>query len=224
MTKKLVAAMAGASIGVSAALAETDQHNSCTTGISVEGILDGLEVYGAGDEPIGETEDIVIARNGAVLALRAEVGGFLDIGDTTVSIPWNEVEVGETWARTPLIEGEIDEFELFGDERLVSRILGEHDASGHRPDALRASELIGDFVRAGQNDQSLSPFAVVDNLIIHDGRIAAVVIAPDAGLGLAETYAIPFSDYLDENWSPSSAALDLTFERDEVEEIGAFAC
>ncbi|SFP27272.1 PRC-barrel domain-containing protein [Tranquillimonas alkanivorans] len=48
-------------------------------------------------EEIGEIEDIVISRDGQIMGLVAEVGGWLDIGDNDVIIDMNDLRlVGDT--------------------------------------------------------------------------------------------------------------------------------
>lgn len=207
-----------------AASAKPTRYEACTTGISAEGVIGGLRVYGTGTEPLGHTEDLVIAASGEVLALRAEVGELWGVGETNISIPWAGVDVGETWVRTRLLDEEIDDYTPLVDEHLVERVVGDGPAGTRAPDAFRASELLGDFVRTTESTSILTNFGVVDDLLIDKDRIAAVVVAPDAGLGLAETYAIPFDDYIEGDWSPASTALDLNYSKDEVEQIGAFDC
>lgn len=52
--------------------------------------------YGAVDsdwEEIGEVEDIVVSRDGRIVGLVAEIGGWLDIGDEDVIIDMNDVRI-----------------------------------------------------------------------------------------------------------------------------------
>lgn len=44
-------------------------------------------------ENIGEIEDIVLSREGQMIGIVAEIGGFLDIGDKHVMIPVEEVRL-----------------------------------------------------------------------------------------------------------------------------------
>ena len=56
------------------------------------GSLIGADVIGKAGEEIGNVENIMIGPDGKVLSIIAEIGGFLDIGDTHVNIPWKEVQ------------------------------------------------------------------------------------------------------------------------------------
>jgi len=49
--------------------------------------LRGTRVYGANNENIGEINDVLISRNGQVVAVMIGVGGFLGIGEKDVAIP-----------------------------------------------------------------------------------------------------------------------------------------
>lgn len=209
----------------SSAVAQPTRYEACTSGISAEGVIDHLTVYGIGPEPLGETEDLFIGVDGEVLALRAEVGGLWGVGETDINIPWESVDVGETWVRTPLLDDGVDDYTPLVDEGFVDRVAGSNSVETPvPPDVFRASELIGDFVRTRRDDSTFANFGVVDDLLIDKNKVAAVVVSPDVGLGLVNKYAITFDDYMEGGWTPASAALDLTFSQDEVEQIGAFDC
>ena len=203
--------------------AQPTRYEACTTGISAEGLIDGLAVYGTGPEPLGETRDLVITSDGQVVALRAAVGGLWGIGETVISIPWRSVDVGETWVRTPLLKSEVGDYAPLSDEELGGRVIGSGAERDSGSDALRASELIGDLVRTREGSM-FANFGVVDDLLIDVNQVGAVIVAPDAGLGFAETYAISFEDFVDRDWSRASASFDLDFQQDEVEQIEAFDC
>ncbi|EAR50531.1 hypothetical protein OG2516_09810 [Oceanicola granulosus HTCC2516] len=57
---------------------------------------DSANVYdtvGDGWESIGEIEDIVLSRDGQMIGLVAEVGGFLDIGDKHVMVSVDDISL-----------------------------------------------------------------------------------------------------------------------------------
>lgn len=57
-------------------------------------ILDhDLEV--ATGEDVGEIEDLVVDRDGRVRFVLVERGGFLDLGDEHVAVPWDSVQFGD---------------------------------------------------------------------------------------------------------------------------------
>lgn len=206
----------------SGASAQPTRYEACTTGISAEGLIAGLEVYGAGPEPLGVTRDLVIASDGEVLALRARVGGLWGIGETSISIPWTSVEVGETSLRSPLLDDNVDDYTPLSEDGVVTRIIGEGE--GQRPDAFRATELIGDFARTRQGDSGFENFGVIEDLLIDNDQVVAIIIEPDVGLGLQDSYAVTFKDYAGGEWTTAASTFDLNFERDEMEQAGVFDC
>ncbi|MGX0877075.1 sporulation protein YlmC with PRC-barrel domain [Roseovarius sp. MBR-154] len=57
--------------------------------------LQGLSVYGTGDESIGEISDLVVNDNGEISQVIIGVGGFLGIGEKSVAIPFEEITLHE---------------------------------------------------------------------------------------------------------------------------------
>lgn len=55
--------------------------------------LIGMSVRGAGNESIGEINDVVVARDGRVIGAVIGVGGFLGIGEKDVAVPFQMVEL-----------------------------------------------------------------------------------------------------------------------------------
>ncbi|MFG1373150.1 PRC-barrel domain-containing protein [Xanthobacter oligotrophicus] len=55
--------------------------------------LIGMKVHGAADENLGEINDLVLDRTGAVTAAVIGVGGFLGVGQKDVAVPFQAVEV-----------------------------------------------------------------------------------------------------------------------------------
>lgn len=53
----------------------------------------GMSVRGAGDENLGEVNDLVVDRSGTVMGALIGVGGFLGIGEKDVAVPFQAVEV-----------------------------------------------------------------------------------------------------------------------------------
>ena len=74
-------------------------------GWSANRLMDRATVYGPTGDDMGSVENIVIDRGGKVVGIIAQVGGFLDIGDTHVFVPWDQVEVSAGLTRVdPLPE------------------------------------------------------------------------------------------------------------------------
>lgn len=59
--------------------------------------LVGVKIHNAKDETIGNVNDVVVDKKGAVLAVVIGVGGFLGIGEKNVALPYNAI----TWSDTP---------------------------------------------------------------------------------------------------------------------------
>lgn len=134
-------------------------------GVSAENFIDEMEVYGAGGEEIGEVEDIIIGQDGRILAIVAEVGGLWDIGDTHVSVPFDQVEINQArdGVVVPVTEETVDDYGLFeggwlDDETVAaastveSQVAGDLDDVELGPRAWRVSELIGDYARLREGD------------------------------------------------------------------------
>ena len=58
-------------------------------GWSVDNMFDETDVIGDNGEEIGDVENIIFSNDGQILGIIAQVGGFWDIGDTHVFVPWN---------------------------------------------------------------------------------------------------------------------------------------
>lgn len=74
------------------------------------------DAVGADWNDIGEIEDIILSRDGQMIGIVAEVGGFVDIGDKHVVIPVDDVSLvavdDETYSYvTRLSEEELEQLE-----------------------------------------------------------------------------------------------------------------
>lgn len=54
--------------------------------------LIGTRVIGANNESIGDINDVIMDRNGQIMAAVVGVGGFLGIGEKDVAVPFNALE------------------------------------------------------------------------------------------------------------------------------------
>ncbi len=178
----------------------------------------GTEVYGAGGEEIGDVEDLVVSSDGRVVSLIAEVGGFWDIGDTHVSIPWTEVVARPGGGvLVPVTEDTVDEYSLFAGEEPDVATLSEEVRSGLDdqelgPRAWRISELVGDFARIRQ-DEGFRDYGYVSDVLIDGGRVVAAVVNPDYTYGIRGPIAYP---YYGEGFRPGSRYYDMPYDEDEV--------
>lgn len=197
----VVAALGLAIILVVPVTAQPLRYEHCTTGFSALGIIDDLPVYDEEEEQIATTEDLLMTGQGIVTTLVIDTDGLLT--DDRTFIPWAHVEVGETWVRAI---GPGDTALVESDDGLVA-----------------ASELIGSIVRTSETE-GLTPFGVVDDLLIDVDTVMAVVVRPDLGLNLAGRYAVPFDLSFLDDWDRAQPRLDLSFDHDVVRNIGAFDC
>lgn len=216
-------------------LAEWNYDDIYATGVSAENFMDEMEVYGQDGDEIGDVEDILIGPDGQVIAVIAEVGGFWDIGDTHVSIPFDQVQVSENGEGVilPITEETVDEYGFFGDAEepdIVAAETAESDVVAGVDDtpvrrAWRASELIGDYARLseveGRTDHGyMSDYGYVSDLILSDGQVSAVVVQPSATYGRGYR-ALPYYGY-DAGWDAGSPYYDLPYTERQVGEAGEF--
>ncbi|WP_147115257.1 PRC-barrel domain-containing protein [Tateyamaria sp. syn59] len=196
-------------------------------GISAEEFIDEMEVYGVTGEEIGEVEDLVIGPDGRVLSVIAEVGGFWDIGDTHVNIPFEEVSLADDsdGIMVPLTGDSVSDYDLWtydavsADEAGSQTISGVDDMDVVR--AWRVSELIGDTARL-QDGDIYSEFGYINDLILRDGEVAAVVTNASSAYG-AGYQAYPFYGYdYDMGWDAGSPYYDLPYTEDEIGELERF--
>src|SRR5918995_361334 len=54
--------------------------------------LIGTRVVGANNESIGDINDVIMDRNGQIMAAVVGVGGFLGIGEKDVAVPFNALQ------------------------------------------------------------------------------------------------------------------------------------
>ena len=231
-------------------LSEWQYDDLYAQGWSAEDFIDEIEVYGENGDEIGDVEDLIVDPEGKLLAVIAEVGGFWDMGDTHVSVPWSEVSFNE--ARdgivVPVTEENVDEYDAFAYSGLEGSALGEQvsmglDDADFTGRAFRLSELIGDYARlSGEEGQQLqtgveeqgavddemqplramSNYGYVSDVIISDGRIAATVIDAASGYG-AGYYAYPYFGYgYDAGWEPGNEYYDLPYTEAELGELETF--
>jgi hypothetical protein len=58
--------------------------------------LIGMKVVGPSNEAIGSITDLLVDRNGVILAAVVGVGGFLHIGEKNVAVPFKSLEMTRT--------------------------------------------------------------------------------------------------------------------------------
>jgi uncharacterized protein YrrD len=146
----------------------------------------GSAVYGKDGEQVGTVQSVIVSKEGMVERLVVETGGFLDIGDKVIAVPWSGIDLTpgkEGVVAENLDESNVEDFSLFDDR--------EEAVTG--PRSFRAAELVGDYVRLrGGEDYGF----VRDLLFDQGGKLQAIVVTPDVAYhAAAGYYAYPYYGY-----------------------------
>ncbi|WP_292294702.1 PRC-barrel domain-containing protein [Marivita sp.] len=168
-------------------------------GWSVENMFNVTDVTDATGETIGDVENVIFSNTGEVVGIIAQVGGFWDIGDTHVFVPWEDVSIGNdiSLAQVPVTEDEVDNFDVFGAAE-GDGMIAEGDASGTNvvdddlvagQGIFKATDLIGDYAYLADGVR----YGYVADIIVQDGAITAVV-SDAASYGRSGYYAYPYED------------------------------
>lgn len=193
-------------------------------GLSYERMIDDADVLGPTGEEIGDVENVLIDDTGQAVALIAEVGGFWDIGDTHVSVPWSEIEisVGGDEIMIPVREETVDDYWVgdgagffFRDEAQSAQVVDDDLQTG--ANVWKATDLVGDYAYLTGNDA----YGYVNDLIFtSDGKLDAVVVNA-RGAGAPGYYAYPYTGY-GVGWNPGAARYDMPYARDDIAVIETF--
>lgn len=191
---------------------------------SVEALIDN-DVIGANGEDIGDVENVMFDAEGRAVSIIAEVGGLWDIGDTHVNVPWNELEFTGDGVIVPVTEDTVGDYSLFEAENLgadtaanqITELEGGWFSDVDTgPRIWRATELIDDYARY-QGSNRWTNYGFVDDILIDDDQISAVMIRPDNSFGGNNgLFAYPFYGY-DYGWSPGLQNYDLPYDQATVE-------
>ena len=189
-------------------------------GLSVDEMMDEMEVYGPTGEEIGSVENVIFTNDGKVLSLVAEVGGFWDMFDTHVNVPWNEVNYSvEGQIIIPVTEENVEDYSTWETGYLTpaeaaSGVEVVDDDLETSPGLFRATDLMGDYARVrGGDADSFANYGYVNDLIIKDGQLQAVVVSPDSGYGVTGPYAYPYYGW---GWNTGRPYYDMPYNRDQA--------
>jgi hypothetical protein len=192
-------------------------------GWSVERLMDQAEVIGPSGDDIGSVENVIVGDRGHILGIIAQVGGFWDIGDTHVFVPWNEVQVSPDLERAvvPIREDNVDQYSGYANDVLRRAATGRtqvvDDDLATGPHIWRATDLIDDY--AYLNNQT--GYGYVNDLIFTpDGDLHAVVVNASPGWG-GGYRAFPFYGYA-YGWSPSYSGYNLGYGTADVGRMNRF--
>lgn len=167
-------------------------------------------VRDADGETIGEVENLLVGPGGMLRGIIVEAGGLFGLGGAHFAATWRQVELGPNLAylTIPIDESAIENFSLFGDN------FAGADVSRTR--TWRTNELIGDYVvlEDGEN------YGVVADLVFNEeGRLASLIIEPDAASGFDGPYAVPFDAA---SFDPGLNYYQAPYTRAELAELGVF--
>ncbi|UMA66995.1 PRC-barrel domain-containing protein (plasmid) [Roseivivax marinus] len=185
----------------------------------------GHDVEGGDGDIIGHIEDFVIDTDGRLVAMVAEVGGFWDLGDTHVSIPWEEVDFQVSGpVGVPVTEENVDEYNLFNyaysqqDEYQPNNDGVSSDIAVGVDDVQldnrlwRASDLIGTYARVMGGEDTWANFGFVRDILIDNSEINATVVNTTPAHG-PTVYAYPYERMQQQGdsawWVPGDPTYDI---------------
>lgn len=204
------------------ALSEWSYEPLYTSGWSVDQVFDDAAVLGRDGEEIGDVENIVFNRQGKVLSLIAEVGGLWEVGDTHVSIPWEDLEFSKDGSRitVPITEDTVDNYSAatvdLGTLRKkdAGQVATVEEDLATSPQLIKATDIIGDT--AFLNDAQR--YGYLSDIIVNDGRFAAVVA--DTRIYGGGYRAFPYRGPA--AWASGSGRYELGYGVDEVSRLEKF--
>jgi sporulation protein YlmC with PRC-barrel domain len=145
----------------------------------------GTQVRGEKGDQIGEVKDIIVERDGTISKVVVEVGGFFEIADQHIGVPWKDVRIGPEMRsiQVPLHEAQRGTYSLYG------RIPRGEDVAA-APSAWRVNELIGDYASL----EDVPRYGIVTDVIFNDqGKAQAVIVdRADGTWGGYGAYAYPY--------------------------------
>ncbi len=168
-----------------------------TDGWSVENMFNRTEVLDVSGEDIGDVENVIFDTNGEILGIIAQVGGFWDIGDTHIHVPWDSITFvdGIAQIEIPVTEQTVEDYDVFGgywDEETLSQadtssvaVVDDDLVAG--VSVFKATDLMGDYAYLSDGAR----YGYVADIIVNDGTISAIVSDATA-YGRRGYYAYPY--------------------------------
>ncbi|SOD90991.1 PRC-barrel domain-containing protein [Caenispirillum bisanense] len=202
-------------------LSEWNYDELYRTGLRAENLLDA-DVMGPQGEEIGSVENVILDQNNQIVALIAQVGGFWDIGDTHVAVPWTEAKLVDDGVQIPVTEENAEDYDLYAETSVVNkqmlqqaRVVDDDLTAGSR--VWKLTNLIDDFatLRGGVG------YGYVDDAIFtREGKLQAVVVEPSGtGYGVGP-YAYPFYGYgAGTGWNAGLDTYEMPYGEGDVAEM-----
>jgi sporulation protein YlmC with PRC-barrel domain len=184
--------------------------------------LMGNDAIGKNGDDIGDITNAVLNEQDKIIAVIAEVGGFWDIGDTHVIVPWEQVQLSEEGVQVPVNQDNVEQYQLYGENSAVKKqafqqkaAIADDAETGQR--TWKLSELVNDY----SNLQGGAGYGYVDNAVFsEDGKLLAVLVMASGGYGPG-TMAYPFYGY-SYGWQPGFSSYQLPYSEQDVSEMTAF--
>jgi sporulation protein YlmC with PRC-barrel domain len=180
----------------------------------VDSIVD-RPIYGPHGDEIGSVKNLLLNPDGEIVALIAEVGGFWDIGDTHVTIPWRAIERRDGKTYSPITVETAENYAMFTDEIFTrednGNITGVDESVETGPYIWKATALLDDYVVLGNGE----PFGYVTDLVFNDADKLISVVAVEARGSLDErgVFAFPWDN---RGWWPGLDHYTLRHTADEI--------
>lgn len=171
--------------------------------MSGDSLMDS-DVVGKNGKEIGDVENLLLNGQGQIVAVIAEVGGFLDFGDTHVAVPWEEASIQGDDIQLPITEKNAKSYSIFKDQYFGKRDIGDistvEDDLETGSEIWKASDLINDYVVLENNDG----YGYVKDLIFDkNGQLQSVVVNASNPNFAYGTYAYPWYGYgYEYGWDP----------------------
>jgi sporulation protein YlmC with PRC-barrel domain len=175
-------------------------------------------IYGPHGDEIGNVKNLLLNMRGEIVALVAEVGGFWDIADTHVTIPWREIERRGGRVYSPITAQTAENYGMFADEFYTSRDVGTFDGVDESfrtgPHVWKVTALLDDYVVLPGGE----PFGYVTDLVFDDaGKLISVVaIHATRVVGRRGVYAFPWDD---RGWAPGLDHYTLRHPEHQIERL-----
>ncbi len=184
-------------------------------GWSARGLYRDTTVIGPYGDDIGSVENIILSEQGKVVGIIAEIGGFLDIGDTHLFIPWDQVKISADFERitVPVTEATADEY-TFARSNLWRANTNQRTAVDSTtlrtgPTIWKLSDVLGDYTYLSDR----TGYGYIHDLIVsRDGDVEAVVVSSDSAYG-GGYRAFPWRGY---RWGYETPYYDLGYDRNQV--------
>jgi sporulation protein YlmC with PRC-barrel domain len=175
-------------------------------------------IYGPHGAEIGSVKNLLLNPRGEIVALIAEVGGFWDIADTHVTIPWHAIERRGGRVYSPITAETAENYGMCAEEYFTAADVGNLDGVNEffetGPYIWKATALLDDYVVLENGE----PFGYVTDLVFDDaGKLISVVaVQARSDIGRRGVYAFPWDD---RGWEPRFDHYTLRHTAEDIERL-----